>query len=258
MSGCSAWGCSNRPENGSKLFRFPTNPHRRKTWEAKVNSFTGRRTPITNFAMVRSQLLDRKMTSVSNNIYATLCNGKQIPLLGLGTFQSTSDDVKEVIKTAVGIGYRHIDTARAYRNETEIGGAIKELIDTGVIKRTDIFVTTKLRGTFHRPENVEHALKLSLEALQLEYVDLYLMHSPMALEYRGDDAFWPTREDGTLAHDDIHFVETWKIENHPFLDQKELIDLCKSNDVMVTSYSPLGAPDRPTRKLGVNNIQMYE
>ncbi|XP_071835176.1 aldo-keto reductase family 1 member A1-like [Apostichopus japonicus] len=189
------------------------------------------------------------MTSVSNNIYATLCNGKQIPLLGLGTFQSTSDDVKEVIKTAVGIGYRHIDTARAYRNETEIGGAIKELIDTGVIKRTDIFVTTKniqirdpampwntslayradgsrnmllklrlgpktmnkLRGTFHRPENVEHALKLSLEALQLEYVDLYLMHSPMALEYRGDDAFWPTREDGTLAHDDIHFVETWKV-----------------------------------------------
>lgn len=69
---------------------------------------------------------------------------KYLLSLCLHFLKSTSDDVKEVIKTAVGIGYRHIDTARAYRNETEIGGAIKELIDTGVIKRTDIFVTTKV------------------------------------------------------------------------------------------------------------------
>ncbi|PIO67712.1 oxidoreductase, aldo/keto reductase family protein [Teladorsagia circumcincta] len=108
----------------------------------------------------------------------TLSNGVKMPQVGLGTWQSTPEEVKAAVKAAIEAGYRLIDTAAVYQNEEAIGEAIKELIDAGKIKRTDLFITTKVWITHEHPDDTEGAIRESLRKLKMDYVDLYLSHMP--------------------------------------------------------------------------------
>lgn len=135
-----------------------------------------------------------------------LSNGASIPAIGLGTWRATDQEVYDSVLAALKVGYRHIDTAAGYGNEEPIGRAIK---DSG-IPREELFVTTKLWGTDHH--NPESALKTSIGKLGLEYVDLYLMHWPIALNPNGNHPAIPTRPDGLrdILYD-WSFTKTWKL-----------------------------------------------
>ncbi|KAI9796611.1 MAG: hypothetical protein M1833_006051 [Piccolia ochrophora] len=212
-----------------------------------------------------------------------LNTGASIPALGLGTWQSEPGQVKEAVKHAVDVGYRHIDCAYAYGNEKEVGEGIAEALTSGKVSRKDLFVTTKLWCTYH--SRVEENLDKSLKSLGLEYVDLYLMHWPCPMNPKGNDEKVPTLPDGSrdLDHSWSH-VQTYKamekllqtgkvraigvanyslkyleellpqvsvvpamnqIENHPYLPQQEIYEFCRSKDIVITAYSPLGSAGSP-------------
>ncbi|EGV63905.1 aldo/keto reductase [Yamadazyma tenuis] len=148
----------------------------------------------------------------STKVYK-LSTGSSIPALGLGTWRATDEEVYNSVLTALKAGYRHIDTAAGYGNEEPIGKAIK---DSG-ISRDQIFVTTKLWSTKHY--DPESALKESLSKLGLEYVDLYLMHWPLAMNPNGNHPAIPTRPDGLrdIVYD-WSFTKTWKLME-PLVEQ---------------------------------------
>uniref|UniRef100_A0A914PZB1 NADP-dependent oxidoreductase domain-containing protein n=1 Tax=Panagrolaimus davidi TaxID=227884 RepID=A0A914PZB1_9BILA len=109
-----------------------------------------------------------------------LSNGVEMPIFGLGTWQSGREEVINAVRTAVLDGYRLIDTATCYQNEDAIGEALQQLFKEGVIKREEIFITTKCWTTHLSPEDQEEGLRESLERLKLDYVDLWLAHMPGA------------------------------------------------------------------------------
>ncbi|XP_071866188.1 aldo-keto reductase 1B-like [Bombus fervidus] len=211
-------------------------------------------------------------------------NGNEVPSFGIGTWKSKPGEVIVAIKDAIDIGYRHIDCAYVYGNEKDVGIAIRDKANTG-LKRKDIFITSKLWNTFHRPDLVEPAIKKTLSNLNLAYLDLYLIHWPMA--YKEGDTLFPRNPDNTPILSDVDYIDTWKamedlvakgyvknigvsnfnseqldrllknctikpvtnqIECHPYLNQRKLSDFCKERDILVTAYSPLGSPDRPWAK----------
>ncbi|XP_021353114.1 1,5-anhydro-D-fructose reductase-like [Mizuhopecten yessoensis] len=139
-----------------------------------------------------------------------LQSGNVMPAIGLGTYapKQGEDEVIKAVKVGVRAGYRHLDCAAIYRNERAVGHAIKELIIEDTITREDIFVTSKLWNTCHRPDLVLSSLKKSLYDLGLTYLDLYLIHWPMGLQEGGE--FLPKDEDGTVLFSEVDFVETWK------------------------------------------------
>jgi glycerol 2-dehydrogenase (NADP+) len=112
-----------------------------------------------------------------------LNTGAEIPALGLGTWQSQPGEVARAVAHAIKSGYRHIDAALCYGNENEVGQGIKEAIDSGIVKREDLFVTTKLWCSYHA--RIEEGLQQSLTDLGLDYVDLYLVHWPLAMNPKG-------------------------------------------------------------------------
>ena len=209
-------------------------------------------------------------------------NGNTYPILGLGTWKSKPHEVTQAVKDAIDIGYRHFDCAPVYENEKEVGAGIASKIKEGVIKREDIFVTSKLWNSRHRPERVEPALRKTLSDLGLESLDLYLMHSPMA--FKDGDVTFPTDSSGTILTEDVDYLDTWRamekvvekglaksigvsnfnaeqvarvldnckikpvtnqVECHIYLNQTKLSEFCKSKGVTLTAYSCFGAPDRP-------------
>lgn len=203
----------------------------------------------------------------------TLNTGAKIPAIGLGTWQSKPNEVREAVKFALQHGYRHIDCAFMYQNEHEVGQGIRE---SGV-PREEIFVTTKLWSSFHsRPEE---ALDLSLKNLGLDYVDLYLMHWPVSLNPASGE-YIPLRPDGSRDIDENwDFCKTWElmeklpksktraigvsnfsteqlstllasakivpacnqVEAHPFLKQTKLKPFCDKHGILLEAYSPLGS-----------------
>ncbi|KAK7871723.1 hypothetical protein R5R35_014006 [Gryllus longicercus] len=211
----------------------------------------------------------------------TLNNGRPFPLLGLGTYEARDDEAVQVVKDAIDLGYRHIDTAAVYENEKAVGSAIQTKIQEGIIKREDLFVTSKLWCTNTKKDLVVPALKQSLSNLQLEYLDLYLIHWPFSL--KDGAGFVPVDSEGKVQVADIDYVDTWKemekcaelglaksigvsnftipqltrvlenakivpatnqVECHPFLNQKPLIGFCKEKGILVTAYSPLANPGK--------------
>ncbi|THW20117.1 Aldo/keto reductase [Aureobasidium pullulans] len=200
----------------------------------------------------------------------TLNTGAKIPAVGLGTWQSKPNEVREAVKAALLAGYRHIDTALAYGNEAEVGLGIK---DSGV-PREEIWITTKLDNPWHK--RVEEGITSSLKDLQTDYVDLYLMHWPSSTD----------PDDLKKHYPDWNFVDTWRelqklpasgrvknigvsnfaiknleillkdescktvpavnqVELHPNNPSPKLIDYCKEKGIHCTAYSCLGSTNSP-------------
>ncbi|MRG86843.1 aldo/keto reductase [Salinibacillus xinjiangensis] len=184
----------------------------------------------------------------------TLHNGVKIPKVGLGVYKvEKGTEAVDTVKSALDIGYRSIDTAAFYDNEKEVGQAIRE---SGV-KREDIFVTTKVWNTDQGYENTLNAFEESFQKLGLDYIDLYLVHWPVTGKYKDT---WRALEElydqgkvraiGVSNFHIHHLEELMKdakikpmvnqVEFHPQLFQKELLDYCKSNDIRLEAWGPLG------------------
>ncbi|CAB3399475.1 unnamed protein product [Caenorhabditis bovis] len=200
-----------------------------------------------------------------------LSNGVVMPQVGLGTWLSTPEEVKAAVKAAVKNGYRLIDTAKLYENEQAIGDAIQELIKEGVVKREDLFITTKAFVTELAPGKLEPALRASLKRLQMDYVDLYLAHMPATMNDDMSDKINVPIEEVWKGFEQVYNlklaravgvsntnndqiarilksssvpVHNSQVELHLYFPQHEHVDFCKKNNIIVTSYATLGSPGR--------------
>jgi alcohol dehydrogenase (NADP+) len=213
-----------------------------------------------------------------------LNNGSgHMPALGFGTLIPDPAVTITATRNALEAGFRHFDCAERYRNEREVGEALQEGLAAGGIAREDIFVTTKLWNTNHRPERVEPAFETSLNRLRLNYLDLYLSHTPFA--FQPGDEHDPRDQNGNVIYDDgVTLLDTWRamenlvdrgrcraiglsdiglnellplyesarikpaavqVEAHPYLPETELLEFCKKKGVVFLAFAPLGHGIRP-------------
>jgi len=151
--------------------------------------------------------LQRSGSTESNNIRnITLHTGVEMPRVGFGTWLSPVEVVKAAVSTAVDVGYRHVDCAHSYYNQTGVGAALVEKMK-GLVTRQELFVTSKLWNTHHGAEDVRPACLQTLEELNLDYLDLYLIHWPVA--YKKSTVKIPYNDDRSVAISGVHYTETW-------------------------------------------------
>lgn len=207
----------------------------------------------------------------------------QIPALGFGTLIPDKDLTTTATRDALRAGFRHFDCAERYRNEREVGEGLLAGLAAEKLTRNDIFVTTKLWNTNHRPERVKPAFETSLEKLGLDYLDLYLIHTPFA--FQAGDEQDPRDPNGEVLYDrGVSLLDTWRamedlvdqgrcraiglsditletflpiyeaarvkpavvqVEAHPYLPETELLNFCKEKDVVFLAFAPLGHGMRP-------------
>lgn len=220
--------------------------------------------------------------------YRTLNTGAKMPAIGLGTFGSdhvSNDSVAQAVKQAIEMGYRHIDCASVYGNEVEIGTTLKEVIGSGKVTREDIWITSKLWNDKHAEGDVIVSCKQSLVDLQLDYLDLYLVHWPFPnFHPRGCDV--TSRFPGAKPYIHANFMKTWRqmeklvemglvknigtsnmtepklklliadavtkpaineMELHPHFQQQALFDFVVSQGIQPVGFCPIGSPARPDR-----------
>ena len=207
----------------------------------------------------------------------------QMPALGFGTLIPDAAVTISATRYALEAGFRHFDCAERYRNEREVGEALQEGLTAGGIARADIFVTTKLWNTNHRPERVEPAFEASLDRLGLNYLDLYLIHTPFAFQ-PGDDQDPRDQNDKILYDRGVTLLDTWRameslidhgrcraiglsdigldklvpiyeaarikpsvvqVESHPYLPETDLLEFCKQKGIVFLAFAPLGHGIRP-------------
>ncbi|XP_072855891.2 aldo-keto reductase family 1 member C3 isoform X1 [Pogona vitticeps] len=217
----------------------------------------------------------------------TMNDGNKIPIYGFGTFcgdASQKSKCEEAVKTAIEVGFRHIDGAYIYDNEDQVGRAVRQKIADGTIKREDIFYTGKLWSTFHRPELVRKCLEESLKKLQFDYMDLFIIHSPYSMK-PGPELI-PRGENGKYIPDVVDLRKTWEameackdaglvksigvsnftikqlemilnkpglkykpvlnqVECHAFWSRNKLLAFCKSHGILLEAFSVLGTQRVP-------------
>jgi diketogulonate reductase-like aldo/keto reductase len=218
------------------------------------------------------------------NLKIALNNGSSaMPALGFGTLIPDPVATRSATKAALEAGFRLLDTAERYKTEKEVGEAIQEVFQGGKIKRNDVFVVTKLWNTHHRPDRVKPAFEASLKKLQLDFVDLYLIHTPFA--FQPGDEFDPRDAKGNVINDQgVTLLETWRalealvdggrcraiglsdvsleqvqeivdaarikpavvhVESHPYLPEWELLDFCKQHGIVLQAFAALGHSSEP-------------
>ncbi|KAJ0968656.1 hypothetical protein J5N97_025573 [Dioscorea zingiberensis] len=219
----------------------------------------------------------------------TLNSGHKMPIIGLGVWRMEGKSIRDLLHSSIKIGYRHFDCAADYKNEAEVGEALSGAFQSGLVKREDLFITTKLWNSDHG--HVLEACKDSLKKLQLEYLDLYLVHFPVATRHTGvgttDSALG---EDGVLDIDTTISLETtWhamedlvskglvrsigisnydifltrdclayskikpavnQIETHPYFQRESLVKFCQKHGICVTAHTPLGGSTANTEWFG--------
>ena len=206
-----------------------------------------------------------------------------LPALGFGTLIPDPIATKIATKAALETGFRALDTAERYRTEKQVGEAMEEVFKAGKIKREDVFVATKLWNTNHRPERVKPAFEASLWKLGLDYLDLYLIHTPFAFQ-PGDEQD-PRDPNGSVIYDTgVKLLDTWgalealveegkckaiglsdvgletvkevfeaarvkpavvHVESHPYLPEWELLDYCRTKGIAFQAFAPLGHSSDP-------------
>ena len=238
-------------------------------------------------AMMLNELETRNASVGPDNLRYTklaLTNGSgAIPALGFGTLIPDPIATRNATQAALEAGFRALDTSERYRTEKEVGDAMKEVFKAGKIKREDVFVATKLWNTNHRPERVKPAFEASLNKLQLDYLDLYLIHTPFAFQ-PGDEQD-PRDANGNVIYDtEVKLLETWRaleelveegkcraiglsdiglerlkpiveaaaikpavvhVESHPYLPEWELLDYCQNNGIVLQAFAALGHNSEP-------------
>lgn len=221
--------------------------------------------------------------------------GDKMPAIGLGTWKSAPKEVENAIEIALNNGYRHIDCAATYGNEKEIGRAFSSVFSEGKVQRKDVWITSKLWNNAHKSEDVIPALKKTLSDLQLDVLDLYLMHWPVA--FRSGLEGFPKKDQDYLSLEEVPIIETWKamleakrqglvkhigvsnfsikklkdlatktnevpemnqIELHPYLQQTEMLEYCKEQNIHLTAFSPLGSGDRIPSMKGPDEPSLLE
>src|SRR6201988_3897254 len=206
-----------------------------------------------------------------------------MPVLGFGTLIPDAAATISATRDALDAGFRHFDCAERYRNEREVGEGLQAGLAAGGIAREDVFVTTKLWNSNHRPERVRPAFDASCRRLQVDYLDCYLIHTPYAFA-PGDDQD-PRDEHGNVIYDEgVTLAQTWlalerlvdagacgavgvsdisldalrelvaearimpavvQVESHPYLPEWELFDFCRDNGIVLLAFAPLGHASQP-------------